>query len=145
MDEITTKTDITAEEHRHPSGNPRRDPAMPVRTADLEPYVGLGYLSKLFKLMAIILLLLLVSEIITGLVAQGTASIPTLLGEMSRLIVLAGLLWGSGDLALLLIDVGHDVRATRILLGRQALHSSGTTIADPRPRGDKDFVERGPR
>lgn len=145
MDETTSKTDIIAEEHRHPSGNPKRDPAMPVRTADLEPYVGLGYLSKLFKLMAIILLLLLVSEIITGLVAQGTASIPTLLGEMSRLIVLAGLLWGSGDLALLLIDVGHDVRATRILLGRQALHSGGATIADPRPRGQTDFVERGPR
>jgi hypothetical protein len=145
MDETTATTDTSAEEHRHPSANPKRDPAMPVRTADLEPYVGLGYLSKLFKLMAIILLLLLVSEIITGLVAQGTASIPTLLGEMSRLIVLAGLLWGSGDLALLLIDVGHDVRATRILLGRQALHSSGTTIADPRPRGQPDFVERGPR
>ena len=27
-----------------------------------------------------------------------------------------------GDLALLLIDIGHDIRATRILLGRQALH-----------------------
>lgn len=142
MDDNTTTTVIAAEEHRHPSGNPKRDPAMPVRTADLEPYVGLGYLSKLFKLMAIILLLLLVSEIITGLVAQGTASIPTLLGEMSRLIVLAGLLWGSGDLALLLIDVGHDVRATRILLGRQALHTPG---ADARPRSDKEFVERGPR
>lgn len=133
----------TVEDHRHPSGNTKRDPAMPVRTADLEPYVGLGYLSKLFKLMAIILLLLLVSEIITGLVAQGTASIPTLLGEMSRLIVLAGLLWGSGDLALLLIDVGHDVRATRILLGRQAINQP--PAADSRPRGERDFVERGPR
>src|SRR2546423_1004675 len=141
MDDTATTTAI-AEEHRNLSGNPKRDPAMPVRTADLEPYVGLGYLSKLFKLMAIILLLLLVSEIITGLAAQGKDAIPTLLGEMSRLIVLAGLLWGSGDLALLLIDVGHDVRATRILLGRQALH---TPIAEPRPRGDKDFVERGPR
>jgi hypothetical protein len=36
--------------------------------------------------------------------------------------VLAGLLWGVGDLAILLIDVGHDVRAARILLGRQAAH-----------------------
>ena len=141
MDDTATTT-ATAEEHRQAPGKSKSDPAMPVRTADLEPYVGLGYLSKLFKLMAIILLLLLVSEIITGLVTQGTTSIPTLLGEMSRLVVLAGLLWGSGDLALLLIDMGHDVRATRILLGRQALHSP---IAEPRPRGDKDFVERGPR
>jgi hypothetical protein len=58
------------------------------------------------------------TEIVTGVVAQGSAAIPTLLGEASRLIVLAGLLWGVGDLAILLIDVGHDVRAARILLAR---------------------------
>ena len=90
-----------------------------VRSSDLEPYVGLRYLSKLFKLMGVILGLLLLAEVITGFVAQGTAAVPTLLGEASRLIVLAGLLWGVGDLAILLIDVGHDVRAARILLARQ--------------------------
>jgi len=42
-------------------------PVIPdVRTTDLEPYVGLRYLSKLFKLMGIVLLLLLVAEIIIG-------------------------------------------------------------------------------
>ncbi len=142
MDDNTTTMTDRPEEHRHLPGTTQRDPSMPVRTADLEPYVGLGYLSKLFKLMAIILLLLLASEIITGLLAQGRDAIPTLLGEMSRLIVLAGLLWGSGDLALLLIDVGHDVRATRILLGRQAIHQ---TPPDARPVGRTDYVERGPR
>jgi hypothetical protein len=95
-------------------------PVIPdVRLSDLEPYVGLRYLSKLFKLMGVILGLLLVAEVVTGVVAQGSAAIPTLLGEASRLIVLAGLLWGVGDLAILLIDVGHDVRAARILLARQ--------------------------
>jgi len=94
-----------------------------VRTSDIEPYIGLRYLSKLFRFMAIILVLLLVAEVITGLVNQGRAAIPTLLGEMSRLIVLAGLLWGTGDLAILLIDIGHDVRAARILLGRQIAHN----------------------
>ena len=93
-----------------------------VRLSDLEPYVGLRYLSKLFKLMGVVLGLLLVAEIVTGVVAQGSAAIPTLLGEASRLIVLAGLLWGVGDLAILLIDVGHDVRAARILLARQTAH-----------------------
>ena len=58
---------------------------------------------------------LLVVEIATGLVAQGQAAIPTLLAEASRLIVLAGLLWGAGDLALMLIESNHDLRATRIL------------------------------
>ncbi|PYP76747.1 MAG: hypothetical protein DMD35_17710 [Gemmatimonadetes bacterium] len=95
-------------------------PVIPdVRLSDLEPYVGLRYLSKLFKLMGVVLGLLLVAEVVTGVVAQGSAAIPTLLGEASRLIVLAGLLWGVGDLAILLIDVGHDVRAARILLARQ--------------------------
>lgn len=95
-----------------------------VRASDIEPYIGLRYLSKLFRFMAIILVLLLVAEMVTGIVKQGRASIPTLLGEMSRLIVLAGLLWGTGDLAILLIDVGHDVRAARILLGRQIAHTT---------------------
>jgi hypothetical protein len=102
-----------------------------VRASDIEPYIGLRYLSKLFRFMAIILVLLLVAEVVTGLVNQGRAAIPTLLGEMSRLIVLAGLLWGTGDLAILLIDVGHDVRAARILLGRQITHH----VVDQHPAG----------
>jgi hypothetical protein len=105
-------------------------PVIPdVRLTDLEPYVGLRYLSKLFKLMGVVLLLLLVAEIITGVVAQGSAAIPTLLGEASRLIVLAGVLWGVGDLAVLLVDVGHDVRAARILLARQS--HTGTANSTP--------------
>jgi hypothetical protein len=101
-----------------------------IRASDIEPYTGLRYLSKLFRFMAIILLLLLVAEIATGLYAQGAAAIPTLLGEASRLIVLAGVLWGTGDLAHLLIDVGHDVRATRVMIARQTYHVTN----DPRDR-----------
>jgi len=101
-----------------------------VRASDIEPYIGLRYLSKLFRFMAIILVLLLVAEVVTGFMKQGRASIPTLLGEMSRLIVLAGLLWGTGDLAILLIDIGHDVRAARILLGRQIAHN---VLEHPQP------------
>lgn len=93
-----------------------------IRDTDMEPYVGLRYLSKLFKLMALVLVMLLFAEVVTGISVQGGMSIPTLLAEASRLIVLAGLLWGAGDLAILMIDVGHDVRATRILVGRQAAH-----------------------
>ena len=95
-----------------------------IRATDIEPYTGLRYLSKLFRFMAIIMLLLLVAEIATGVYAQGAAAIPTLLGEASRLIVIAGVLWGTGDLAHLLIDVGHDVRASRILLARQTYHAN---------------------
>ena len=102
-----------------------------VRSSDIEPYTGLRYLSKLFRFMAIILVLLLLAEVVTGLMKQGRTAIPTLLGEMSRLIVLAGLLWGTGDLAILLIDVGHDVRAARILLGRQIAHQGPDHVHAP--------------
>jgi hypothetical protein len=105
------------------------DPLMQVRNADLEPYVGLRYLSKLFRLIAVVLILLLVAEVVTGLARQGADAIPTLVSEASRLIVLAGLLWGIGDLAILLVDVGHDLRAVRILIGRQTAHVVATPAA----------------
>ena len=111
-----------AEIAAHDARRGARDAVVQVRASDIEPYVGLRYLSKLFRLMAIIMLILLLAEVVTGIVSQGVAAIPTLLGEISRLIVLASLLWAMGDLAVLLIDIGHDVRATRILLGRQASH-----------------------
>jgi hypothetical protein len=122
--------------HRAADAAPSRDghePLFGVRTADLEPYVGLRYLSKLFRFIALMLVLLLVAEVATGLAREGTGALPTLVAEVSRLIVLAGLLWGIGDLVLLLIDVGHDVRAARILLGRQAAHQHLHEAAPTRP------------
>ena len=116
-----------------------------IRTSDLEPYVGLRYLSKLFKLMGVVLGLLLIAEVVTGVMAQGGAAVPTLLGEASRLIVLAGLLWGVGDLAILLIDVGHDVRAARILLARQTRALHGPSAETELPGAQKEFVNRAPR
>lgn len=98
------------------------DPMQNVRASDLEPYTGLRYLSTLFRVMAILLVLLLIAEAVAGALAVGRASVPTLLAEASRLLVLAGILWGAGDLAVLLVDIGHDVRATRILVGRQNAH-----------------------
>lgn len=127
-------------ERREGAPRPEGDRIFSIRASDIEPYVGLRYLSKLFKLMAIILALLLVAEVVTGLSAQGSAAIPTLLPEVSRLIVLAGVLWGVGDLAILLIDVGHDVRASRILLGRQTSHQLRPNVVE-RPATPPRAVE----
>ena len=93
-------------------------PSMDVRDEDLEPHAGLRYIARLFKVLAVLLILLLVAEIVIGLVRQGGAAVPTLLVEATRLIVFAGLLWGAGDMALMLIESNHDLRATRILVGR---------------------------
>lgn len=89
-----------------------------VRTQDLEPYVTLRYIARLFKVLAVLMVIMLVGEIVTGLVTEGQAALITLLGEATRLLVLAGLMWGGGDITILLIDAGHDLRVARILLGR---------------------------
>ena len=121
---------LTTREHRR-----GLDPLTQVRSSDLEPYTGLGYLSRLFRLIAILLLVLLVAEVAVGVYQDGTYALRTLLTEASRMIVVAGVLWGAGDLATLLIDVGHDVRATRILLGRQVAHQElGDAAAPPAAR-----------
>jgi hypothetical protein len=89
-----------------------------VRTEDLEPYVALRYIARLFKVLAVLMLIMLLGEVVTGIVTNGVAAFMTLLGEATRLLVLAGLLWAGGDITILLIDAGHDLRVARILLGR---------------------------
>ena len=113
-----------------------------VRAADLEPYITLRYIARLFKVLAVLILLMLVGEIITGLLIDGSAALLTLIGEATRLMVMAGLLWAGGDLALLMIDAGHDLRVARILLGRinAQMHVAGPSNAGPRER-----VERADR
>ncbi len=91
---------------------------MMVRDEDLEPHAGLRYIARLFKLLSILLILLLIGEIVINLWRQGSDAVPLLLVEATRLIVFAGLLWGAADLALMLIESNHDLRATRILVGR---------------------------
>jgi hypothetical protein len=95
-----------------------------VRDEDLEPYVTLRYIARLFKILAILMVIMLVGEVITGLATEGTAALMTLIGEATKLLVIAGLMWGGGDITILLIDAGHDLRVARILLGRihAALH-----------------------
>lgn len=92
--------------------------AASVRTADLEPYVALRYIAKLFKVLAALIMIMLLGEVVLGLVIDGRASVTTLLGEATRLLVLAGMLWAAGDIAVLMVDAGHDLRVARILLGR---------------------------
>ncbi len=125
-------------------------PGMDVRDDDLEPHAGLRYIARMFKILAILLVLLLVAEIVIGLVQQGQSAIPRLLIEATRLVVFAGMLWGAADLGLMLIESNHDLRATRILVGRlngrvqrleelaaSLLRSGGTPPPppEPRPRG----------
>ncbi|HEY7511202.1 MAG TPA: hypothetical protein VIG50_13165 [Vicinamibacteria bacterium] len=112
-----------------PAGSELRssDPLEGVRAADIEPYIALRYIARLFKILAALILLMLAGEVVLGLLIDGRAALTTLLGEATRLLVLAGMLWAAGDIAVLMIDAGHDLRVTRILLGRinARLHDQG--------------------
>jgi hypothetical protein len=118
-DAAATRPESAAEEA--PRRNPELTAAPPVaqvREEDLEPHAGLRYIARLFKGLAILIAFMLVAEVIIGLQQDGTAAIGLLLVQATRLVVFAGFLWGAGDIALMLIESNHDLRATRILLGR---------------------------
>jgi len=89
-----------------------------VRSHDLEPYITLRYIARLFKVLAVLMVVMLIGEIVAGVTTDASEALPTLIGEITQMLVLAGLMWGGGDLTMLLIDAGHDLRVARILLGR---------------------------
>ena len=127
-----------ADEDRYPdqTSGERRDGTpdlADVRDEDLEPHAGLRYIARLFKVLALLLFLVMVAEIVLSLV-QGTR-VELVLLAATRLLVISALLWAGADLALMLIESNHDLRATRILVGRlnekvQRLESVG----DDRPQ-----------
>lgn len=100
------------------SGNKRGREAGSVRDTDVEPYTALRWVGTLFKAAAVFLLVALAGEFIAGLRVEGARVLPLLLGDAARMAVLAVVLWGAGDLVRLLIQLGNDVRAERILLSR---------------------------
>lgn len=101
-----------------PEKPPVPPPVAQVRDDDLEPHAGLRYIAVLFKILALLLVFMLIAEISIGLRQEGAGAIGVLILEAARMIVFAGFLWGAGDIALMLIESNHDLRATRILLGR---------------------------
>lgn len=105
---------------------PRSFRAGAIRRADIEAYTALRWVGILFKGAAVFLGVALLAEFIAGLNLEGMAALPTLLGEAARTLVLAVVLWGGGDLVRLLIHLGHDVRAERVLLSRIAFRMNGS-------------------
>jgi hypothetical protein len=89
-----------------------------VRQSDVEPYTALRWLGTLFKAAAIFLAVAVLGEFIAGMRFYGAEALPELLGSLARTTVMAVVLWGAGDLVRLLIQLGNDVRAERILLSR---------------------------
>ena len=118
----------------------RRDPSQ-VRAEDTEPYVGLQYVARLFKVVAMVVIVALTAEIVAALVMEGPDALLPLFLELLQGAVLAAVLWGASDLTLLFIDVGHDVRAQRVLLGRMSARlGQGFEAGEPPSQ-----VRRSPR
>ena len=99
-----------------------------VRTQDLEPYVTLRYIARLFKVLAVLMVIMMIAEVVLNFFSGAeSAPLANEIANVTQTLVLAGLLWGVGDITILLIDLGHDVRVSRILLGRinAELHRRG--------------------
>lgn len=125
-----------SQERPAPEGDDRarRDP-WAIRAEDTEPYVALQYVARLFKIVAMVVVVALTAETVAGVALEGADALLPLSFDVIRGIVLAAILWGAGDLTLLLIDVGHDVRAQRILLGRLSARAA-MDAAERRERRD---------
>ena len=96
-----------------------------IREADIEPYTGLAWVGTVSKAAAIFLLVALLGQFVAGLRENGVAELPFLLGETAQTFVFMIVLWGGGDLVKLLVDVGHDIRAQRIMLTRLEWRTRG--------------------
>jgi hypothetical protein len=108
---------------------------VPVRDADVETVVGLHSIAKLFRVMAVLLFVVMLLQVFNALSGSVDISYGMLFAEAIRLMIFGGLLWGAGDLADLFVKSHHDLRATRILLGRIA-HLVGQTPPYSEPRRD---------
>jgi len=115
--EIADEDFFEDQEHAIGDDRAKRNPGA-IRAEDTEPYIALQYVARLFKIAAMVVIVALTAEVIAGVALEGAGAVFPLFAEVIRGIVLAAILWGAGDLTILLIDVGHDVRAARVLLGR---------------------------
>ena len=116
---------------------------IPLRQDDIEPARGLHWVAVLFRVMAGLLVVLMVLQVTSGLTGTVAISYGVLLAEAIQLIIFAGLLWGGGDLADLFVKSHHDLRATRILLGRLVLPPDRPPVAPGEPRVAQSPAARG--
>src|SRR3954464_662787 len=103
----------SAVEHRHEIEEDRANLAgVPVREDDIEPVKGIRTIAVLFRGMAIVLLLLMVLQVFFAVTSTVPLSVGVVTAEAVRLMIFAGLLWGGGDIAVLLVKSHYDLRAT---------------------------------
>lgn len=112
----------------------------------MEPSVSIVNVGRLFKGLSLAIFILLVVEVALGVAQDGLGALPLLLLEVAQLLVIAGLLWGGGDLTRLVVQMTKDIRATRILLWQISqlrqieLGTEGVLVDALNPEGEEDMV-----
>jgi hypothetical protein len=91
---------------------------VPVRDEDIERAKGLHSIARLFRALAGMLVVLTGVQIFNGITGAVATSVSGIITDAIQLLLVAGLMWGAGDLADLFVKSHYDLRATRILLGR---------------------------
>lgn len=97
-----------------------------VRDADIVPYAPLLQVSRLFRFASKVVLVALVLEVVARLAGQGAEALLPVIAETIRGVILAAILWGAADLMVLLVGIGGDARASRVLLGRISARTGGS-------------------
>lgn len=128
---------MTSKNRRRDPSEPSRVPptlaSVPVREDDIEPTMGLTWVSWLFRAMAVLLFLLMVIQIALGLTSAVDISYGVLFAEAVRLLIFAGLLWAAGALSNLFVRTHDDLRAARVLLARIAYRLRDESAQAPVP------------
>ncbi len=111
-----------------------------VRASDIEPYTALRWVGTLFKAAAVFLFVAVIGQFVADLRYHGAVQLPVILGELARTLVFAVVLWGGGDLVRLMVQLGNDVRAERILLAR-LVHRTPSLARETRAEEDAAVSE----
>jgi hypothetical protein len=119
-----------------------------VREDDVDPATTLHVAGKVFRVAAVIILLLATWQAYDWFSdpPMGGAGLSVIIGDTIRLVVVAVLLYGAADLADLIFKNFEENRAARILLARQTYlmrewHDGSAGGGDASDRRDTD-VER---
>ena len=108
-----------------------------VREDDVEPSKGLHVAGMVFRVAAVIILLLAAWQAYDWFrdPPPGGAGLSVIIGDSIRLVVVSVLLYGAADLADLFVKNFQENRAARILLARQTylMKRIGISAGDLRP------------
>ena len=125
-------------------------PGVHVRDDDLPPQPGLRFASTVFRICSLVILLLAIWQFADWWMNRppGNVGLAVIVGDSIRLVVVAALLWAASSLAGLFVVSHYDLRATRILVARQA-HvlremAAAQGVLRPGPTGAQRDEDRQP-